>query len=74
MHGSAYQNHEMEMLNENNINALLPPCRVSKIYPEDHPNSVWWNFENDQDRKWQVGGKSVFGVPTAKRIETSVQQ
>ena len=49
------------MLNENNVNALLPHCHVSKIYPEEHPNKVWWNFENDHDRKWHDGGNSVFG-------------
>ena len=48
------------MLKENNINTLLPSCRVSKIYPEGHPNKAWWNFQNDCDRKWRDGGKSVF--------------
>ena len=37
MHGSAYKKHVMEVLNENNVNALLPSCLVSKTYPEGHP-------------------------------------
>ena len=50
------------MLSENNINALLPPCRVSKIYPVGHPNNVCWYFENGQDRIWQDGTMSEFGL------------
>ena len=59
----------MEMLNENNVNDLLPSCRVSQIYPEGHPNKEWWNFKNDHDRIWQVGGKSVFGFLLQNRWE-----
>ena len=47
---SSMHKHTMEMINENNVNALLPSCLVSKIYPEDHPNKEWWNFKNDHDR------------------------
>ena len=60
MHHSAYYNHLMEMLNENNIIALLPSCRVSNIYPEGHPNKHWWNFKTDHDCIWPDGGKNVF--------------
>ena len=69
MQSSPYQNLVMEMLNENNINALLPPYHVSKIYPVGHPNTVWWNFENDQERKWPGGDKSVFGFLLQNRWE-----
>ena len=57
------------MLTENNINALLPSTHVSMIYPEGHPYKELWNFQNDEDRKWQDGTKTVFGFPMQNRCE-----
>ena len=57
------------MLTENNINALLPSTHVSTINPEGHPNKERWNFQYDQDRKWQDGRKSLFGFLMQNRWE-----
>ena len=65
----AYQIHLIEMLNENNINALLHSCRVSNIYPEGQPNKEWRNFKKDHDRIWRHGGKSVVAFQLQNKWE-----
>ena len=69
MHSTAFHNHLMEILNDNNFKAMFPSCWVSKIYLEGHPNNVLWNFDNGQDRKWQHGTKPVFGLLLPNRWE-----
>ena len=66
-HNSAYQNYLLEMLNEKNIPALLPSSHISKIYPEGHPNNVWWNHE--RENKWLPDGKTLFGFLLQNRSE-----
>ena len=72
IHFSAFHYHVMEMLNEKNINALLTPCHVGKIYPDGHPNKEWWNFKTDHDRIWQVGVNSVFGFLLQNQFEHGI--
>ena len=63
------QNHMMEMLTENNFNALLNSYRLSKINPDGDPNNVWWNYLNDHDRKWEDGWNSLFGFRLQNKWE-----
>ena len=71
MHRSVHQNHLMETLNESNVNARLPYCGASNIYPEGHPNKEWWNYQNDCDRIWRAGGRSVFAFLLQNRWEVN---
>ena len=59
LHIFGYENPLLDMLMEKNIKTLLPPCRVSKLYPDGHPNNIWSNLE--MEHKWPFDAESVLG-------------